>query len=260
MCETYTYEDSTFGPAEPLVVETSHEVFHPTSTTRLLLRAARRHAPPGLRSALDLGCGCGVVALALRRFVVPEGRVGASDVSPLAVELTSRNAARLGLELDVRCGSLFEPWEGSRFDLIVDDVAAVAERIARLSPWYPSAVPSEAGEDGTRWIRAVLREAPKHLAAGGLIVFPALTLAEQTRTLATAREHFGTVRLVEEEWYPLVPELAAQLDLLHELAAAGIVEIRRRGSRWLWATRIYVAADPRNVDERQPSHASHVKS
>jgi precorrin-6B methylase 2 len=256
MRDTYSYEDEAFGRAEPLIVETGHDVFHPTSTTRLLLRAARRQVLPGLRSALDLGCGCGIVALALRRFVVPEGYVGASDVSPAAAKLTHRNAVRLGLELDVRCGSLFEPWQGARFDLIVDDVAAMAERVARLSPWYPAAVPSEAGEDGTRWITAVLREAPQHLAPGGMIVFPVLTLADQARTLAAARKHFGTLRLLDEEWYPLGPELAARLDVLQELATAGVVEIRPRGSRWLWATRIYLAADPRDATGRAPAPGS----
>jgi release factor glutamine methyltransferase len=245
--QMYSYQDETFGPAPPLVVETAPDVFHPTSTTRLLLRATRRQALPRIRAALDLGCGCGIVALVLRRFLVPEGAVGASDLSPAAVALTRKNAAGLGLELDVRCGSLFEPWQGVRFDLIVDDVAAMAERVARLSPWYPAAVPSEAGEDGTRWITAVLREAPRHLSPGGVIVFPVLTLADQARTLAVARERFGTLRLLEEEWYPLGPELAARLDVLQELATRGIVELRRRGSRWQWATRIYLAADPREA-------------
>ena len=234
---TYTYEDRALGPAEPIVVETAPDVFVPTSTTRLLLGAVRRHASGRPRSALDLGCGCGVVALALRRFVVPQGHVGASDVSAAAVSLTLRNAARLGLEVDVRHGSLFEPWAGMRFDLIVDDVAAMAEPLARSSPWYPPSVPSEAGFDGTRWIRAVLEQAPRHLTAGGRLVFPLLSLAEQERTLASARDRFGTVRMLEEEWYPLPPELRARGDVLRELTERGTIELKRRGTRTLWATR-----------------------
>jgi precorrin-6B methylase 2 len=242
---TYTYEDRELDPAERVTVETADDVFYPTSTTNLLLRATRRHAADGVGSVLDLGCGCGIVAIVLRRFVVPGGRVCASDLSPAAVELTRRNAARHGVEIDVRRGSLFEPWEGSRFDLIMDDVAAVAEPIARSSPWYPPAVPSEAGEDGTRWISAVLAAAPDYLEPGGRLVFPLLTLAHQERTLEAADAAFETVRLLEEQWYPLAPELLARLDLLQDLASRGIVEIRQRGSRWLWATKVYMAADPR---------------
>ena len=241
---TWAYEDRALGDAEPLVVETAADVFRPTTTTRLLLRGVRKHAGDGVRSALDLGCGCGVVALALRRFVVPEGTVAASDISPAAVELARRNAANASVQLDVRCGSLFEPWSGERFDLIVDDVAAMAEPLARISPWYPPEIASDAGEDGTRWITSVLREAPAHLEPGGRIVFPVLTLADQARTLEVARETFREVRLVEEEWYPVAGELAARADLLEDLERRGTVELRRRGSRLLWATRIYVASDP----------------
>jgi release factor glutamine methyltransferase len=176
--------------------------------------------------------------------VAPESQVCASDLSPAAVALTRRNSDRLGADVEVRCGSLFEPWQGRRFDLIVDDVSALAESIARSSPWYPPPVPSEAGEDGTRWIRAVLERAPGFLSEGGRLIFPVLTLAHQERTLEAAAASFRTLRPLAEEWYPLGPELAARPDLLEALAERGIVEIRSRGSRRLWATRVYLAADP----------------
>jgi 16S rRNA (guanine1207-N2)-methyltransferase len=45
---------------------------------------------------LDLGCGYGVIACALA-LARPEARVWAVDVNERALDLTSRNAARLGL-------------------------------------------------------------------------------------------------------------------------------------------------------------------
>jgi release factor glutamine methyltransferase len=240
----YAYNDDKLGPAESLEVETSTAVFHPTSTTRLLLRAVRRDARATDRSALDIGCGCGIVAIALRRFVLPAGRIGASDVSPAAVELAKRNSERLGAGVDVRCGSVFEPWMGCRFDLIVDDVSAVAEPIARSSSWYPPQVPSEAGEDGTRWITGVLEQAPEFLEPEGRLFFPVLTLADEEKTLAVASDRYANVTQLEEEWYPLGPDLVLRLALLQELADRGIVQLRRRGSRWLWATKVYVASKP----------------
>jgi hypothetical protein len=123
-------------------------------------------------------------------------------------------------------------------------VAAMAEPIARASRWYPPEVPSGAGEDGTRWVAEMLAEAPEFLAPEGRLIFPVLTLADEARTLAAARQRFHTVRLLEEEWYPLGPELLARLDLIEDLSSRGTIEIRRRGSRWLWATKIYEAANP----------------
>ncbi len=250
----YIYNDGKLGPAEPLQVETSAAVFQPTSTTRLLLRAVRRHARATDRSALDLGCGCGIVAIALRRFVLPAGRIGASDVSPAAVELAKRNSERAGANVNVRCGSVFEPWKGFRFDLIVDDVSAVAESIARSSSWYPPQVPSEAGDDGTRWITGVLEQAPGFMEPEGRLFFPVLTLADEEKTLAAASARYACVIQLEEEWYPLEPDLTPRLDLLQELAARGVIQIRKRGSRWLWATKVYMASNPGDSSTQTMDH------
>jgi methylase of polypeptide subunit release factors len=158
------------------------------------------------------------------------------------VRLARHNAARHGVALDCRRGSLFEPWAGERFDLVVDDVAGVAEPLARLSGWYPAGVPSDAGRDGTRWVLEVVERAPEFLAPGGRLVFPVLSLSRAAPVLERARRRFATVRLVEEQWYPLGPDLLAHLAEVQALAAEGAVQIEKRGSRWCWATRIYVAS------------------
>jgi hypothetical protein len=170
--------------------------------------------------------------------------VGASDLSAAAVRLARHNARRNGAQIDCRRGSLFEPWAGERFDLIVDDVSGVAEPVARVSGWYPPPVPSLAGDDGTRWILEVLARAPDYLAPGGRIVFPVLTLSREEAVLREARSRFAAVELVEEQWYPVRDELAAHFPLLERLATSGAVRLERRGSRWCWATRVFVAYRP----------------
>ncbi len=237
----YAYRDRKLGDTEAITVTTAPDVFQPTSTTVLLLRAARQALQRTPRSVLDLGCGCGVVAVVLAKVAAPGTAVSASDLSAAAVRLTRHNAARNGIEVECRRGSLFEPWRGSRFDLIVDDVAGVAEPIARASGWYPAAVPSEAGRDGTRWILEVLDQAPQYLAEGGRLVFPVLTLSHEERVLERARARFASVEQVEQQWYPLSEELLERFSLVEELAGEGSVRIEKRGSRWCWATNIYVA-------------------
>ena len=63
--------------------------------TGVLLR--EQPAPEGARSVLDLGCGYGVIGLAIA-VAVPECRVTAIDVNELAVLLANENAAALGLD------------------------------------------------------------------------------------------------------------------------------------------------------------------
>ena len=62
--------------------------------TGVLLR--EQSAPEGARTVLDLGCGYGVIGLAIA-VAVPECRVTAIDVNERAVLLANENAAALGL-------------------------------------------------------------------------------------------------------------------------------------------------------------------
>ena len=240
----YLYRDKKLGDTEAIAVATAPDVFMPTSTTTLLLRAARRDlvpspAPP--RSVLDLGCGCGIVAVVLAKYLAPGTAIHASDISPAAVRLTQDNARRHGAAIDCRGGSLFVPWGDQRFDLIADDVAGVAEPLDRLSGWYPDAVPSGAGPDGTRWILDVLDQAVDHLTPGGQLLFPVISLSREAAILERAARRFATVVLVEEQWYPVNEELLARGPLLDELSRAGRIRVEQRGSRLCWATQIYRA-------------------
>jgi len=237
----FLYRDKKLGDTQAITVATAPDVFNPTSTTMLLLRAARRTLVPPPRSVLDLGCGCGIVALVLAQHLPPGTVICASDLSAAAVRLTLDNARRHGIAIDCRCGSLFEPWNGEKFDLIMDDVAGVAEPLDRISGWYPEAVPSSGGPDGTRWILQVLDQAADHLTPAGQLLFPGGTLSRETQVLERARSRFATVDQLEEQWYPLSEELLAHGPLLDELQQAGRIRLEQRGSRLCWSARIYLA-------------------
>jgi ribosomal protein L11 methylase PrmA len=237
----FLYRDKKLGDTQAITIATAPDVFSPSSTTMLLLRAARKTMAPSVHSVLDLGCGSGIVAVVLAKHLPPGTRICASDLSDAAVRLTRDNGRRHGIAIDCRCGSLFEPWNGERFDLIMDDVAGVAEPLDRISGWYPEAVPSGCGPDGTRWILQVLDEAADHLTPAGQLLFPGGTLAREGEVLERARSRFATVAQLEEQWYPLSEELLAHGALLDELQQAGRINLEKRGSRLCWSARIYLA-------------------
>lgn len=237
----FLYRDKKLGDTQAITIATAPDVFSPSSTTMLLLRAARKTLAPSVRSVLDLGCGSGIVAVVLAKHLPPGTRICASDLSEAAVRLTGDNARRHGIAIDCRCGSLFEPWNGERFDLIMDDVAGVAEPLDRISGWYPEAVPSGCGPYGTRWILQVLDEAADHLTPDGQLLFPGGTLAREGEVLERARSRFATVVQLEEQWYPLSEELLAHGALLDELQQEGRINLEKRGSRLCWSARVYLA-------------------
>ncbi len=121
------------------------------------------HATPDrpIATALDLGCGSGSLAmLAARRAE----SVVAVDVNPRACEFTTRNAHTNGLEhVEVRCGDLYDPVLGERFDLITANLPFVVSPDTHL-----------AYRDGTmrgdEISRAALAGATHHLQPDGVAV------------------------------------------------------------------------------------------
>lgn len=150
-----------------IVLQVRPGVFVPRPETEVLVEAALE----ALGSAegpvvVDVGTGTGAVALAIKDER-PGAKVFATDLSPEAVELARANAARLGLEVDVRQGDLLAPLpEELRgwVDLVVSNPPYVtAEEYGDLPPEVRADPPLAllggvegyerlAGE-GLRWLR-----------------------------------------------------------------------------------------------------------
>lgn len=150
-----------------LELEVDASVLVPRPETELLVELALQRR---FSSVLDLGTGCGAIALALKRRR-PEARVVASDESAAALELARRNALRLGAELELRRGHWLEPFAGERFDLVVSNppyVAAGDPHLADLG--FEPARALLAGPDGLDALREIARTAPRHLNPGGWLL------------------------------------------------------------------------------------------
>ncbi|WP_425846656.1 DUF7059 domain-containing protein [Agrococcus sp. TSP3-2-1] len=112
--------------------------------------------------ALDLGTGCGVIALHLRRFA---DRVIATDVSERALRFAELNARLNGVDgIETRLGSLFEPVAGERFDLIASNPPFV---ITPREPGVPAFEYRDGGRTGDALMAEVVAGLAEHLTAAG---------------------------------------------------------------------------------------------
>lgn len=145
------------GPARP------DHVMGVGGATRSLIS----QAPPGETGrCLDLGTGCGIVAmhLALR------GDVVATDISERALMLARANARLGGLEqrIEFRLGDLFEPVSGEHFDLVLSNPPfVITPRGDGDAPVYEY---RDGGMAGDGLAERVVAEGPAHLAPGGTLL------------------------------------------------------------------------------------------
>ncbi|HSM68715.1 MAG TPA: 50S ribosomal protein L3 N(5)-glutamine methyltransferase [Xanthomonadales bacterium] len=85
--------------------------------------------PEAVHRALDLGTGCGCIAIAMARHM-PQVRVDATDISRKALAVASRNRALHGMEKAVELirSDLFNGLQGRRYDLLVSNPPYVSRQ------------------------------------------------------------------------------------------------------------------------------------
>jgi len=148
-------------------------VLIPRPETELLVELAlERIAPAARASVLDLGTGCGAIALAIKRHR-PRSRVVAVEIGATALEYAKRNSAKLGLEIELLHGRWFEPVRGERFDVVVSNPPYVALEDPHLNQGDLRFEPRHAlvaGVDGLGEIRAITGSAAAFLKKGGWLL------------------------------------------------------------------------------------------
>jgi release factor glutamine methyltransferase len=157
-----------------LDLETTPDALIPRPETELLVDEALRAAPKQPCAIVDVGTGCGAIAIALATRL-PQATVYASDESECALALAARNVERLRLASRVRLlhGDLLDPLPEA-VDLIVANLPYVkTSDWEALPPEIREHEPREAldgGPDGTAVLERLLHQAPSHLRPSGRLL------------------------------------------------------------------------------------------
>ena len=141
---------------------------------RLKAVPAEENKPPGI---LDLGTGCGAIAISLAK-AVQQARIWATDISAEALKLARLNAEKHGVSDRITFiqGSLWEPLldQGLTFDHILSNPPYIAtEEFENLSPEvrdYEPRLALDGHNDGMTYIQTIIREAPVFMNPGGWIM------------------------------------------------------------------------------------------
>lgn len=198
-----------------LIPRPDTEVLVEQALVRLPEPAQASQAPLAL---LDLGTGTGAIALALKSER-PNLDVWAVDRMPEAAALARANSAALGLPIEVRDGSWFEPLSGApRFAMIVSNPPYIDGTDPHLEEGDVRFEPRSAlvaDEQGLADIRLIVAEAPAHLTAGGWLLLEhgwnqgepvrQLLLQRGYRQVETVRDYGDNERVTLGQW-PLYEE------------------------------------------------------
>ena len=151
------------------------DVLIPRPETELLVELALEKIPHDATPRIaDLGTGSGAIALALAHER-PHARVLAADASAAALAVARGNARRLGLaNVEFVESDWFAALAGREFDLIVSNPPYIAQGDAHLDHGdlrFEPALALSSGNDGLDAIRTIARDARRHLARGGWLLF-----------------------------------------------------------------------------------------
>jgi len=127
-----------------------------------------------VRQALDLCTGSGCIAIAMA-MALPRAHVDASDISADALAVARINVDHYDLagRIELVESDLFAGLRGRRYDLIVSNPPYVdAGDMAVLPKEYrhEPAMGLAAGTQGLDFVLPMLREAPRHLNPGGVLI------------------------------------------------------------------------------------------
>jgi release factor glutamine methyltransferase len=162
-------------------LETEHVTLAPRPETELLVEkaialVAERAGTRGTYHILDVGTGCGNIAISMAKYL-PMSIIVASDISDSALRAARGNARRYGVDGRITFvkSDLFKGIPEDRktgFDLIVSNPPYVARPDLRT---LADAVKDEpyialdGGEDGLIFYRAIAKESPAYLKADGTL-------------------------------------------------------------------------------------------
>lgn len=158
-----------------LTFEVDRSTLIPRPETELLVEAALGFLRQGAaaRCALDLGTGCGAIAIALA-LDAPQCLVTASDVSRDTLAAARRNATRLGAG---RVRFVESDWYAAlgreTFDLIACNPPYVADDdplLVSSSLRFEPRLALDGGRYGLASLHTVIAGAPRHLVAGGRLL------------------------------------------------------------------------------------------
>lgn len=182
--------------------DVNKKVLSPRLETEVLVEEAlKKIKESDLKTALDLCCGSGAIAVAIAKY--SSCKVSASDISKQALVLAQSNAENNGAKVDFVHADLFAGLKKhKKYDIIISNPPYIKTKdIDKLDievKKYDPKLALDGGEDGLIYYRKIVKEAGKFLNKRGWLFFEVgKGQAEEVKELMN-ENNFGDCQIVKD--------------------------------------------------------------
>lgn len=182
--------------------DVNKKVLSPRIETEILVEEALKKIKENdLRTALDLCCGSGAIAVALAKY--SSCKVTASDISKQALALAQSNAEKNGAKVDFVHADLFAGLKKhKKYDIIISNPPYIKTKdIDKLDievKKYDPKLALDGGEDGLDYYRKIVKDACKFLNKKGWLFFEVgKGQAEEVKALMS-EHNFDNCQIVKD--------------------------------------------------------------
>ena len=226
------------NPKLSIKLQISNKVFIPTSTSSILIDASAKKINKKSK-ILDLGCGSGIVGISLGKILKISKKIYFSDISSQAIDDVNFNAHYHKINFSAKKGSLFQPWKKEKFDFIINDVAAISDKIAKISSWYKN-VSCDAGSDGTMLVNKVIAQSKKYLNDDGALFLPLISLSNEKKILKEIKKNYKKITLLKYVDWPLPKDMYKHKKILYELKDKKKINFQMKWDMIICRTSVYM--------------------
>jgi len=212
-------------------------VFEPTATTIFLINGfLLKNSKVINKQILDLGCGSGIVSVVLNHKV-KDNLFSASDLNQASLDCATKNFKKFKIKGTVKKGDLLKPWEGIKFDFIINDISGISSLLAQKSKWFVN-IPSDTGIDGTKLTISIIKNSHKNLSKKGKLYLPLISLSNTNKIIKIAKKTFNRVKIISENKWFLPKEIEKHKKLLEKLKMGGEIDYEYKFGKFICFTKI----------------------
>ena len=205
-------------------LEKDDKVFTPTGTSKVLVEAIIENVKEK-RKILDLGCGCGAIGLSLFKNNIVKEPIYASDISKEAVSNFTTNSEKYNCKSIVKQSHLLNEWEEGQFEMIVCDVSAISEEVAKFSNWF-DVTSCKTGADGSVLMKEIFENVEKYIKKPGHFYFPIISLSNVDLIKEYSFSKFKNIKKIKRFNWPLPEEMMKHFKTLKELKEKKFVDFK----------------------------------